>query len=361
MKNYRNYIDEEVNLFDGVNVLSGENAQGKTNFLEALYYLTCGKSFRTRFDRELIRFGSQDTEIEAGFLSGGREQSLIIRIQTGRKKQILCNGAKINATELSERLKAVLFCPEDLNLIRDGPAARRRFMDMAISQMRPVYAQFLSEYHKLFESKSRILVQWRNQPSMLKILPSFSERLCAVSARMIRYRASFVERLSQDALSVHEAFTEGKDQLSLQYRTVSTVNNPFLSEKELFNLLSEHQKAFEDREIASGRVLSGIHKDDIEILMNGQNARSYASQGQTRTAALSMILAEREMVLHDIGEYPILLLDDVLSELDERRQNFVLKHISGGQTLITSCDDGQISQRTGGRVFQVVNGKISHN
>ena len=358
LNGFRNYEWETADFSENTNVITGENAQGKTNLLEAVYMLSCGKSFRTRFDRELVGFDYTEAEILAEVYSHEREQTIKIRLSPGLPKRITVNAVKKTAAELSETVNTVLFCPDDLQLIKDGAAVRRKMMDQAISQIRPKYGVLLTEFNKLYEHKTRILKDWREKPSLLETLDSFSDALCRVSAQIIRYRASYMSRLNEAVKPIHADFSGRGEEIDLIYRTVSTVKDPFASAKEIYYDICDHQEKHRQAELESEQCLTGAHKDDVEILINGRPARNYASQGQTRTAALSMKLAEREIILQETGEYPILLLDDVLSELDEKRQEFVLNRIGGGQTLITCCEDTDISGRTGGKVFSVNGGKI---
>ena len=358
LNGWRNYDFETAEFDAGTNVICGANAQGKTNLLEAVYLLSTGRSFRSRFDRELIGFDCGGCEVLADVRSHDREQTVQLRLVNGRPKRITVNGVKKTAGELSEVVNTVLFCPDDLNLIKEGAAVRRRMMDNAISQIRPRYAQLLADFNRLYENKTRILKDWREKPSLLDTLDDFSDGMARVSAQMIRYRAAYARRLGEAAAPVHRDFSDGGEELSVSYRTVSTVTDPFASAKEIYYQISEHQEKHRQAELDSAQCLTGAHKDDLEIAVNGRSARAFASQGQTRTAALSLKLAEREILLAETGEYPVLLLDDVLSELDARRQEFVLNRIGGGQTLITCCEDEGISQKTGGRVLFVEGGRI---
>lgn len=358
LRGFRNYEEAHVEFNSGINVISGKNAQGKTNLLEAVYMLTGGKSFRTRFDREMIGFDKNEAYIYALINSQERDQKLSITLRRGSKKLINLNGVKRNPSELSENLKAVLFSPDDLNLIKDGAAARRRLMDMAISQLRPGYAELLSSYSKLYENKMRILRDYRDNRAMLDTLDDFSDNMCRISAMMIRYRASFAARLAEKAGPIHREFSGSDETLDIRYSTVSTVTDTSAPAADIYEQIKMHQISHKDAELASGSCLTGIHKDDLEININGKNARSFASQGQTRTAALSIKLAEREIYLDQTGEWPVLLLDDVLSELDSHRQEFVLNRIGGGQTLITCCEDEQIVEKTGGKVIFIESGTI---
>ncbi len=361
LRGFRNYAETEVRFAPETNVISGENAQGKTNLLEAVYLLSGGKSFRTRFDRELIGFEKDSAELEAEIFAQERQQSLRILMRRGQAKQVWKNRVRQKSGELSEALKAVLFSPDDLNLIREGPAARRRLMDLAICQLRPGYAALLSDYRRVYENKTRLLRDYRNDPHLEDTFDAFSDTMARLSAKLIRYRASFARRLGEAASPIHREFTAGggEERLEVRYRTVSTVTDCTASEQTIYGKILEHQRAHRQAEIASGSCLTGAHKDDLEIDINARPARSFASQGQTRTAALSIKLAEREIFLQETGEYPILLLDDVLSELDTRRQEFVLNRIGGGQTLITCCEDEQIAGRTGGRVLFIRNGALA--
>ncbi len=358
LSSFRNYDFETAEFAAGTNVICGKNAQGKTNLLEAVYMLAMGKSFRTRFDKELISFGSSEADILADVYSHDREQTVNLRLCQGRPKKIQVNSVKKTASELSETVNTVLFCPDDLNLIKEGASVRRRLMDNAISQIRPRYAEILTDFNKLYENKTRILKDWHEKPDLLKTLDDFSDGMARASAKLIRYRAAFALRLSEAASPIHKDFSDGREELTIYYKTVNSVKNPFASEKEIYYDICEHQEKHRTAEIESGQCLTGAHKDDLEIGVNGMPARSFASQGQTRTAALSLKLAEREIFLKETGEYPVLLLDDVLSELDSSRQEFVLNRIGGGQTLITCCEDEGISQKTGGHVLFVEGGRI---
>ena len=358
LSGFRNYEFETAEFDPGTNVISGQNAQGKTNLLESVYMLSCGRSFRTRFDRELVGFGFSSADILADIESHDRKQTVNIRLRPGTAKKILVNGVKKTGSELSETINAVLFCPDDLNLIKEGAAVRRRLMDNAICQIRPRYAEILTEFNRLYEHKTRILKDWREKPSLLDTLDEFSDGMCRASANIIRYRAAFAARLNAAAPPIHREFSGEGEKLDIKYCTVSSIRDPAAPAREIYYDICEHQEKHRQAELESGQCLTGAHKDDLEISINGRPARNFASQGQTRTAALSIKLAEREIFLAETGEYPILLLDDVLSELDVKRQEFVLNRIGGGQTLITCCEDEGISRRTGGRVLFVEKGRI---
>ncbi len=358
LEGFRNYDRAAVALSPGINVIAGENAQGKTNLLEAVFLLSCGRGFRTRLDSELISFESETARVAARVFSQEREQTISVTMARGRRKQILVNGVRKNANELADSLRVVLFCPDDLNMIREGAKERRRFLDMAISQLRPNYGKLLTDYNRLADSKRRILTDWHEKPPLLDALDDYSEQMARISAQLVRYRAAFCRRLAETATPIHAEFSGSGEALGLEYKTVSTVTDPFAPASEIYEQIMAHQGAHREAEVASESLLTGVHKDDLEVSIGGRSARLFASQGQTRTAALSLKMAEREISTQDTGECPILLLDDVLSELDARRQEYVLNRIGGGQTLITCCEDGGIRERTGGRVFTVSAGSV---
>lgn len=356
LENYRNYENAEIDFCPDVNVITGMNAQGKTNLIEAVYYLTCGRSFRAQSDRELIKFNSDFGSISADIFSQSRKQNIEVKLHRGRRKTITVNGGKIrNMSELSGKLTAVLFCPNDLFMIKSASVYRRRLMDGCISQLRPKYAAALNEFRRLYESKLRILKD--GDRSMMSALYDFNMRMCEMSAVIIHYRASFVRLLEEKAKKIHLEFSGGEE-LGIHYKTVSYVTDPEKKPSELLPYLIRHQEDLLNAEIEARRCLSGAHKDDLEITLNGISAKSFGSQGQVRSAAISIKLAEREIHFSDSGEYPVLLLDDVLSELDSSRQEFILNSIDDGQVFITCCEDADISKKTGGNVIEVKGGEI---
>ena len=356
---FRNYMHAVIELSPGVNVIWGENAQGKTNLLEAAGFLSSCRSHRARYDRELIQFGVDHAFLKGEVFSHQRDFTLEARLHRGERRQLFSNGVRLKtAGDLGEIFNTILFCPEDLSLIRNGASDRRRFLDDAICQLRPKYAVALAEYKRLYEQKTRILRDWEEKPSLLDTLDDFNLRMAQVGAVLIHYRAHFVRRMEELAPPIQSDFSGGREQLDLRYETVSTVTDPEAPPKTILEQLLEHQQTHRRAELDSRQCLSGPHKDDLLVEVDGRSARQFASQGQTRTAALALKLAEREIYQADSGTYPILLLDDVLSELDPRRQDFVLNRISGGQVFITCCEEDRLSQMLGGKTFHVEHGTI---
>lgn len=356
---FRNYVHGEAAFHPRVNVIAGENAQGKTNLLEAIAYLSSASSHRARYDRELIQHGADHAFLKAGATSRGREVTLEADLHRGAKRQLRSNGIKLKtAGELSGLLNTVLFCPEDLYLIREGAEARRRFLDSCICQLRPRYAQALSEYKRLYQHKTRILKDSEQYPGLLDALDDFSLRMAQCGAVIIHYRAHFIKRLVEAAPAIHADCSGGREKLSLRYETVSTVTDPEAAPKALFPQLIAHQENHREAELAARSCLSGPHKDELAVEINGESAKTYASQGQTRTAALALKLAARDLFRQETGEWPVLLLDDVLSELDLRRQEFVLNRITSGQVFITCCEEEKLARMREGKAFRIKNGTL---
>lgn len=355
---FRNYTDFTADFSPGVNVIWGENAQGKTNLLEAIGFLSGARSHRARGDKELISFHRDRGTITAEVTSRGRDFLLEVQLFRGARRRLFVNHVKCKtAAELGGIVQTVLFCPEDLALIKAGAAERRSFLDHAICQLRPRYAEALAQYNKLLDHKTRILRDWEKHPSLLDVLEDFNEAIARAGALVIHYRAHFVRKLAEKAAQIQTEFSGGRETLALHYATVSTVRDPLGPTVELYEDLRRHQDSHAKAERDARSCLSGPHKDDLVARINGQPARQYASQGQTRTAALSLKLAERELFRNDTGQWPILLLDDVLSELDARRQDFVLRRITGGQVILTGCEapDGTFPE---GRTLHIVQGKL---
>ena len=359
LEEFRNYHRFRAEFSPRINVIFGDNAQGKTNLLEAVSYLSSAQSHRTRFDRELIGFDASSALIRAELWSRERDFVLEARLRRGGRRQLFSNGVRLRtAGELSGILTTILFCPEDLHLIREGASARRRFLDDCICQLRPRYAAALAEYKRIYEHKVRILRDWEEKPSLLDTLDEFNFRMAQTGALVIHYRAHFLRRLRETAPAVHREFSGGGEELTLGYQTVSTVTDPEAGVKVILEQLLDHQKSHRTAELESRSCLSGPHKDDVLVNINGRPAKTFGSQGQTRTAALALKLGARDIFRDDTGEYPVLLLDDVLSELDAQRQAFVLSRITEGQVFLTCCEDDRLEHLQEGRVFHIRKGAL---
>lgn len=346
LRDFRNYTNLHLEFDPGVNLIVGANAQGKTNLLEAVSYLGTGKSFRTQKNGELIRFQAEMADLEGAVFAQERKQTLRwVLFSGGKKRQLWRNGAKKQtAAEMAGVLPGVLFCPEDLMVLKAGASARRRLGDAALCQLRPNYDAALAEYNRILEQKSRILKDRYENPALLEILPEFNTRLCQVGALLISYRARFYDSLGKEAAAYHESFSGGAEEFFLRYKTVSTVTDPFAPIPALQEQLAEHLQSHYRAELESAQCLTGPHKDDFDVSLSGIDLKAYGSQGQTRTAAISLKLAQRKLMSREWGEMPVLLLDDVLSELDPSRQDFVLNQIREGQVFITCCEPGRFTK-----------------
>lgn len=358
LRSFRNYEEQKLEFDPGVNLIVGQNAQGKTNLLEAIAYLGSGKSFRAMKTGELVRFGADFAELEGKLFSQEREQTIRWLLFNGsRPKQLWRSGAKKkSAGEIAGLLPTVLFCPEDLMILKTGAAQRRRLGDSVLCQLRPNYDAALTEFNRILDQKNRILKDWHENPALLEILPDYNTRLCQVGALLISYRARFYGALGKAASAYHGQFSGGAEDFRLDYKTVSTVDDPFAPVSKLTENLQDHLERHYRAELDSGQCLTGPHKDDFEISLSGVNLKSYGSQGQTRTAAISLKLAQRELMKREWGEEPVLLLDDVLSELDAGRQDFVLNQIVSGQVFITCCEPGRFTKL--GRTMEIEKGNL---
>ena len=358
LRNFRNYENLELSFEPGVNLILGNNAQGKTNLLEAISYAGSGKSFRALKTSEMVRFGADFADIEAKVFAQGRDQELRYVLFNGsRPRQIYRNGAKKkSAGELAGVLPTVLFCPEDLMVLKTGAASRRRLGDHALCELRPNYDAALTEYNRILDQKNHILKDQFDYPHLLEILPDYNTRLCQVGALLISYRARFYDSLGKAAAKYHGEFSGGAEEFCLQYKTVSTVKDPFASVAQLTSDLMDHQASHYRAELESGQCLTGPHKDDFTVTLSGIDLKAYGSQGQTRTAAISLKLAQRELMAREWGEEPVLLLDDVLSELDQGRQDFILNQIVSGQVFITCCEPGRFTKL--GKTIEIEKGHV---
>ena len=358
LRDFRNYEELELDFDPGVNLIVGKNAQGKTNLLEAIAYLGSGKSFRAQRTAEMVRFGAEFADISGNVFAQDRQQSLRwVLFSDRRARQVWRNGAKKKtAADINGVMSTVLFCPEDLMVLKTGAAARRRLGDHALCQLRPNYDAALTEYNRILEQKNRILKDHFENPAVLEILPEYNARLCQVGALLISYRARFYDSLGKAAAAYHDQFSGGAEEFSLQYRTVSTVSDPFAPAQTLVEDLQAHLESHYRAELETAQCLTGPHKDDFDVSLSGIDLKAYGSQGQTRTAAISLKLAQRELMRRESGQEPVLLLDDVLSELDPGRQDFVLNQIVSGQVFITCCEPGRFTKL--GRTIEIERGNV---
>ncbi len=342
VKNWRNIESASVEFSSGSNVLLGENAQGKTNLVEAIYLLACGKSFRSSRYRDLVCHGKEKAEAVISVSGEGLPFELKMVLDQKEGKAIYKNGVKLQ--KLSEFLglfRVVLFCPEHLSLIKDGPGKRRSFIDSAICQLRPYYASLLNEFNKIEAQRAHLLKQSTRQKVDEALFEIWNERLSQVSVKIACLRADYIGELQKTAPRHYENISGGRESLSLFYE--SDVYQPDKSREEMEEDYKKvlKQSFFSDQKY--GFTQKGVHRDDLELKINSFSARTFASQGQQRSAVLSLKLAEGEISFHQTGQDPIYLLDDVLSELDENRRGYITGGLKGKQVILTGTDEEDFS------------------
>ena len=357
LNNFRNISSMELHATDGVNVIYGENAQGKTNILEAIWLFTGCKSFRGSKDTEFIKFNEDFAKINLDFSDNVRNKKSEIIIGN-KKKNVYLNGVSLrSSSELIGSFYAVIFSPSHLSLIKDGPSGRRRFLDTALCQLKPSYAEHLAGYRRALLQRNALLKDLHLSPQLYDILDSLDDQLSRYSAAVISERLKYIEILSQYSKQIYAGISENKEYFNVTYsrNDITDIN---ISVSDLYNLELERIKNARKEDILYKTTTIGPHRDDIDILINNVSARSFGSQGQQRSCALALKLGESEIIKKITGETPVALLDDVMSELDEKRQDYVLNHINDRQVFLTCCDPSQVLRLCGGKSFMINGGEI---
>ena len=350
LSNFRNYESLEIHFDHGTNILYGDNAQGKTNILEAAYLSGTTKSHKGSKDKEMIRFNCEESHIRTIVEKNDKEYQIDMHLRTRGSKGVAINKIPIKkASELFGILNIVFFSPEDLNIIKDGPAERRRFLDSELCQLDKLYLSDLTKYNKILNQRNKLLKDIYYRPDLMETLSVWDEQLLETGKRIIKRRKIFIEELNEIIGQIHSNISGGKEQLILKYE--SNIDDIFFADE----LLKAKQK---DLKLCQTTV--GPHRDDMLFSVNGIDIRKYGSQGQQRTSALSLKLAEIEIVKKSIHNTPVLLLDDVLSELDSNRQNYLLNSISDIQTIITCTGLEEFVRNRFhiNKVFEVINGEV---
>lgn len=350
LKNFRNYENLEISFDEGTNILFGDNAQGKTNILEAAYMSGTTKSHKGSRDREMIRFGEEEAHLKTVVVRGGREYQIDMHLKKNRAKGIAIDKIPIKkASELFGILNIVFFSPEDLNIIKNGPAERRRFLDSELCQLDRIYLADLTNYNKILAQRNKLLKDMIYRPSLSDTLPVWDMQLIETGKKIIRRRKQFVDELREIVSDIHYRISGGKEELFLKYEP--NIDDIFFEDE-----LSRAKE--KDKKLCQTSV--GPHRDDLLFSIGDVDIRKYGSQGQQRTSALSLKLSEIELVRKSISDTPVLLLDDVLSELDSSRQNYLLNNISDTQTIITctGLDEFVRNRFTVNRIFEVIAGHV---
>ena len=346
LNNFRNYENLEINLNKNLDIIYGDNAQGKTNILEAIFLCSFGKSFRTTKEKEMIRFNEDKALVEIFYQKKDRDGK--IKIEIGNKKQISLNGVKIKKlSELLGNVNIVIFTPDDINILKDGPSKRRRFLDMMIGQLKPNYVYNLNMYLKTIEQRNNYLRQIREENKPEGMLEIWDEKLAEYSEKIYSYRKEFIEKIINKINEIHGKITDEKEIIRIEYLSDCEKKEEYL------NLLKERRKL----DIIKGFTTKGVHRDDFVIYINDKEVNVYGSQGQNRTVVLSLKLAELNVIYEEIGEYPILLLDDFMSELDENRRKNFLNNIENTQVILTGTEKIDL-QNLEYNLYNVKKGKI---
>ncbi|MEA4816094.1 MAG: DNA replication/repair protein RecF [Lachnospiraceae bacterium] len=346
--NYRNIKELKLSFIPGINIFTGDNAQGKTNILEAIYVCAMGRSQRSKNDGQLVAFSEDEAHIKLISNNGYSKDRIDVHIKSECKKGIAVNGVPVKKlSELMGTFYVVIFSPEDLEIIKEGPAARRRFMDMELCQLSKLYYFNLKQYYRILKQRNALLKSIQKNPSLLDGLFVWDKQLASYGAEIIDERRSFIEKINHIASLKYGEISDG-DEFSIKYA-------PNAEEKDIEKKL----KSFAQRDIAMGITQTGPHKDDVLFFINGKDARIFGSQGQQRLSSLCLKLSETELIKETTGELPVLLLDDVLSELDKKRQVYLINSIENIQTFITCTGIEEalknIAQK--GKIFKVSNGK----
>ena len=346
IKNFRNYDEENINFNKNINIFYGENAQGKTNIIEAIFLCSLGKSFRAKKDSEMIKLEKNNSLIEIEYEKEDREGK--IKIELGNKKTIFINGIKIKKlSELLGNINTVIFTPDDINILKGGPQNRRKFLDIMISQLRPNYMHILNLYLKTIEQRNKYLRQIKEEGKDENLLEIWDEKLIEYAIKIYEYRNEFINKIIEKIKKIHKNITDSQEEIELEYITECKDKNEYK------NLLLNRRKL----DIIKGFTTKVIHRDDFVIYINKKKIDIYGSQGQNRTAMLSLKLAELQVIKDDIGENPILLLDDFMSELDKKRRKNFLENIKDIQVIITGTEKLDI-ENLNYLEYNVCNGKV---
>lgn len=350
VEGYRNLRSFTFLPGPGVNVVYGDNAQGKTNLAEALW-LFCGqKSFRGSRDGELVSFDGSAAKLKLRFFAEEREQESELLIDTARHASL--NGVKLSSpTELSRRFCAVVFSPEHLSFVKEGPGVRRRFLDSAIIQLRPKYGSLLAGYHRAVKQRNVLLRDSVRHSELLELLSAYEYHIARFGAGILAKRRSYVEALRKEAPEIYKGLSGGREKLSITYQCTCGGG----SEEEMIAAL----KASRETDFRLGSTTVGPHRDDVDLEIDQRSCRLYGSQGQQRSAVLALKLAEAAILKRHFKEQPIAVLDDVMSELDAARQDYILNHMEGWQVFITCCDPAAVLRLSGGRAFFMADGMLS--
>ncbi len=349
LENFRNYDNIEIEFKKDFNLIYGNNAQGKTNILEAIYLSAIGRSFQTNKDSELIKIGKEKAKIEVDYIKKDREGKINIEIEN--KKTFYINGIKQKkVSDIIGKINVVLFCPENIDIIKGGPAERRKFLDIMISQLKPNYIHILNRYIKTLEQRNTYLKQIKFDNKSKNMLEIWDERLAELSSNIYNYRIEYMQKIQKKIKEIHNNITNcGKQNEKIEINFISSGKN---KNEYLEDLIKNREN-----DIRKGYTSTGSHRDDFDVLINDKKVNVYGSQGQARTSVLSLKLSELEIIYDEIEDKPILLLDDFMSELDENRRTNLTKAIKNNQVFIT-CTDKILVEEKNNTIYHIENAKL---
>ena len=346
LENFRNYAKQEIAFNNGINVIYGDNAQGKTNILEAIFLCSMGKSFRTTRDKDLIKLNESYTKINIEYEKSDRTGRIEYFI--GDKKNVVVNGVKLNKlSQLLGNINSIIFSPDDIEVLKGAPQKRRKFLNMMISQLRPAYLFNLNAYNKTLEQRNNYLRQIKLENKPEEMLEIWDEKLATHAQIIYTYREEFVEKILSKIIDIHKNITDSKEVINIVYKS------EFINKDDFIKKLKSARK----KDILRGYTSVGVHRDDFEIYINNKNINLYGSQGQFRTSILSLKLSELYVIYDEIGEYPILLLDDFMSELDEKRRKKFVENITEAQVILTGTHK-LILENLNYKIYNVKDGHV---
>lgn len=345
LENFRNYDNQEIKFCDNINIIYGDNAGGKTNIIESIFLCSMGKSFRAKKDSDLIKFEKTSCKVEIEYEKSDRSGKIACKID--KQKAFLVNGVKQNKiSDIIGKINCIIFTPDDISIIKDGPDQRRKFIDMMISGLRPNYIQLLNDCKSVVEQRNNYLKQIANENKPVQMLDIWDEQLAELCSKIYEYRNGYVEKLKNKIEVIHSTITNSGNQpelIKLKYISTGDTKEKYL----------ENIKRSRNIDINRGYTNVGIHRDDIIIYINHKPVSRFGSQGQQRTAILSLKLSELQVVADEIGDTPILLLDDFMSELDEKRRTILLDKIKDNQVIITCTDKIELKEAKNKKIFFV--------
>jgi DNA replication and repair protein RecF len=363
IKNYRNFKEAEVELNESLNIFVGDNGQGKTNLMESIYLTSIGRTFRLNSENELINFHESNSIITVQLEKNNYNMKIELHLEKNKKKQVLINGVKLDKTsEMIGILNNVIFTPDDMKIIKGSPNERRKFVNIDISQIKPKYKYLLNKYKKISTERNILLKNYYTKAQNKDIINIWNDYLVNIGTEIIYYRNDYINKLKKYAVNIYADISGNKEKFDLNYLcNAGNINNMDKDDfkKHFYNKINDNLS----HEIQNGTTMYGPHKDDIIIKINDKECKYFGSQGQQRSAILAVKLAEIEIIKEEIGEYPILLLDDVLSELDNKRKGFLINYIQGIQTFITTTDDHDLNILTKNynkKKFHINEGKIGN-